>query len=117
VKKIRANKTSVGQFYGYQAQLLRCLRTCVDGVEGQISPLDCDSLYIVNHLSKEHTAFNFNSAYGSILVFQDGSAPRTRPRSVLNLKTLMYLLSLTVNLPTGVRVSFILFVVYVHPVS
>jgi len=49
VKKIRANRTRMGQFYGYQAQPFRCLRTCVDGAECQIPFLGCDSSYIVNH--------------------------------------------------------------------
>jgi hypothetical protein len=49
VKKIRANRTRVDQFCGNQAQPVRCLRTCVDGVQGQIPCLGCGSLYTVNH--------------------------------------------------------------------
>jgi len=49
VKKICPSRIRVGQFYGYQAQPVRCLRTCAGGVEGQIPFLGCDSLYVVNH--------------------------------------------------------------------
>lgn len=77
----------------------------------------CTQLTIV---SKEHSASNFSnftSAYGSILFFQEGGACRTRPRNVLTLETLMCLLSVIVTPHTGVRLSFILFVVYVPRIS